>query len=54
MTLFGSSGGYAGFTGTPIGFGHSQVTGLLHVYNSSDAPMCVTDDPIGTKCSRVL
>ena len=38
VTLFGSSGGSTGFTGTPIGFGHSRVTRLLYLYNSSDAP----------------
>ena len=54
VTLFGSSGCSVGFRDTPIGFGHSRVTGLLHVYNSSDAPKCVTDDPMGTRCSWVL
>ena len=54
VTLFGSSGCSASFTDILIGCGHSQVTGLLHVYNSSDAPKCVTDDPVGTKLSQVL
>ena len=54
VTLFGSSGCSAGFTDTSIGFGHSRVIGLLHVYNSSDASMCVTDHLVGSKCSRVL
>ena len=54
LTLFGSRGCSVGFTDTPIGFGHSWVTGLLRVYNSSDAPKCVTDDPVGTKLSQVL
>ena len=54
MTLFSSSECSTGFTDAPIGFGHSRVTGLLHVYNSSDAPKCVMDDLVGTKCSRVL
>ena len=50
----GSGGCSAGFTDAPIGFGHSRVTGLLYVYNLSDAPAWVTNDPIGTRCSRVL
>ena len=53
--LCSASGGcFAGFTDAPIGFGHSRVTGLLYVYISSDAPAWVTDDPVGTRCSRVL
>jgi hypothetical protein len=53
VTLFGSSRCSVGFTDTLIGFGHSRVTELLYVYNFSDAPKCVTDDPVGTKCSQV-
>jgi hypothetical protein len=30
------------------------LLGLLGVYNSSDTPTCVTDDPVGTKRSQVL
>ena len=54
VTLFGSSGCSASFTDILIGCGHSQVTGLLRVYNSSDAPKCMTDDLVGTNCSLVL
>ena len=54
VTLFGSSGCSMGFIDTSIGFGHSWVTRLLRVYNSSDALKCVMDDPVGTKCFRVL
>ena len=54
VTLFSSSECSVGFTDISMGFGHSRVTRLLRVYNYSDAPKCVTDDPVGTKCSRVL
>jgi hypothetical protein len=54
LTLFGSSGCSAGFTDAPMGFGYSWGTRLLGAYNSLDIPMCVTDDPVGSKCSRVL
>ena len=54
VTLFSFSECRMGFTDTSIGFGHPQVTGLLRVYNSSNAPKYVTDDPVGTKYSWVL
>ena len=54
LTLFDSSGCSTGFTDAPMGFGCSQVIGLLCVHDSMDVPTCVMGDPIGTKCSRVL
>jgi hypothetical protein len=54
LPLFGSGGCSAGFTDAPMGFGYSWGTGLLGAYNSLDIPTCVTDDPVGSKCSRVL
>ena len=54
LTLFDSGGCSAEFTDAPMGFGYSQVTGLLGAYNSSDTLTCVMDDPVGSKCSQVL
>ena len=54
LTWFGSGRCSAGFMDAPMGFGYSRVTGLLGGYNSLDIPMCVTDDSVRTKFSRVL
>ena len=51
LILFGSSRCSVGFTDAPMGFGYSQVTGLLGAYNSSDTLTCVMDDPVGPRCS---
>ena len=54
LTLFDSGGCSAEFTDAPMGFGYSRVIGLLGAHYSSDTPMCVMDDPVGSKCSQVL
>ena len=54
LTLLGSGGCSVGSMDAAMGFGYSWVTGLLGAYNSSDTLTCVMDDPVGSKCSRVL